>query len=94
MIFTNNDLQQIKAKGLTKKDVESQIALFKSGIPFTNIAQAATLGNGIIALNDVLIKDSIAYFESKKDNVSLLKFVPASGAATRMFKFLFQFVNE
>ncbi len=94
MSYTEKDLQHIEIKGLTVKDVESQIALFKSGIPFTNIAEAATIGNGIIALNDVLIKDSIAYFESKKDNVSLLKFVPASGAATRMFKFLFQFVNE
>ncbi len=94
MSFTNNDLQQIKAKGLTKKDVESQIALFETGIPFTNIVEAATIGNGILALDEESKEDAIAYFESKKNDLSLIKFVPASGAATRMFKFLFQFVKE
>jgi hypothetical protein len=94
MSFTDNGLQQIKAKGLTVKDVESQIALFQSGIPFTNIAGAAVIGNGILALDEESIENSIAYFESKKNDLSLLKFVPASGAATRMFKFLFQFLGE
>lgn len=94
MSFTDNDLQQIKAKGLTLKDVESQIALFQSGIPFTNITEAATIGNGILALDEEFIENTIAHFESKKNDLSLVKFVPASGAATRMFKFLFQFVNE
>ncbi|MDP5081805.1 MAG: DUF4301 family protein, partial [Winogradskyella sp.] len=94
MSFTNKDIKQIEAKGLTVKDVESQIALFQSGIPFTNISQAATIGNGIIAMNEDFIKEAITYFESKKNDLSLVKFVPASGAATRMFKFLFQFVSE
>jgi hypothetical protein len=58
------------------------------------IAEAVTIGNGIIALDEEFIEDSITYFESKKNNLSLVKFVPASGAATRMFKFLFQFVKE
>jgi len=94
MSFTKNDIQQIESKGLTVKAVESQVALFKSGIPFTNIAEAATIENGITALDEALIEESIAYFEAKKNDISLLKFVPASGAATRMFKFLFQFVKE
>ena len=93
MMFTDNDIKQIEAKGLILKDVESQITLFKSGIPFTNIVEAATIENGITALDETLIEDSISYFEAKKNDVSLLKFVPASGAATRMFKFLFQFVK-
>ena len=94
MSFTENDIKQIKSKGLTTKDVESQIELFKTGIPFTNIAEAATIANGITALNDTLIEDSIAFFEQKKNTISLVKFVPASGAATRMFKFLFQFIKD
>lgn len=94
MIFTDNDIKQIEAKGLTTKDVASQIALFNSGIPFTNIVEAATIENGIMALGEALIEDSISYFEEKKNDLSLLKFVPASGAATRMFKFLFQFLKE
>ncbi|MEN8885797.1 MAG: DUF4301 family protein, partial [Winogradskyella sp.] len=47
MSFTNTDINQIESKGLTLKAVEAQIALFKSGIPFANIAQAATVGDGI-----------------------------------------------
>ena len=94
MNFTDNDIQQIEAKGLTVAEVESQINIFKSGIPYTNISEAATLGNGITKLNTDLIEAHTSYFETKKNELSLLKFVPASGAATRMFKFLFKFVKE
>ncbi|WP_299120538.1 DUF4301 family protein [uncultured Winogradskyella sp.] len=94
MSFTENDIKQIKAKGLTVDDVKKQINIFEAGIPFTNIANAATLNDGIMALNEISIKKYVTLFEAEKNNISLLKFVPASGAATRMFKFLFQFVNE
>jgi Domain of unknown function (DUF4301) len=94
MNFSENDIKQIEQKGLTLKDVESQIAIFKSGIPYSNIAEAATNKNGIIVLNEDIIKQSVDTFEANKNNLSLLKFVPASGAATRMFKFLFRFVKE
>ena len=93
MTFSENDVKQIKAKGLTVDQVNSQIELFKSGIPFTNIYEAATIGNGILALNENNIASFISTFEAKRNNLSLLKFVPASGAATRMFKFLFQFIE-
>ena len=94
MSFTEKDIQQIEAKGLSVKAVKEQIAIFKSGTPFTNIFEAATLDNGIIKLDDKRIEDAISHFETQKNTLSLLKFVPASGAATRMFKFLFQFIEE
>ena len=94
MNFTEQDIKQIENKGLTLNDVNKQIALFRAGIPYTNIFEAATIGNGIIKLDEKLIDRSIASFEIKKNKLSLLKFVPASGAATRMFKFLFKFVKE
>ena len=94
MSFIDKDVHQIKAKGLTVEKVNAQIDTFKSGIPYTKIVEAATLDNGILKLNDEIIENSISFFESEKNNLSLLKFVPASGAATRMFKFLFQFVSE
>ncbi|MGB0980498.1 MAG: DUF4301 family protein [Winogradskyella sp.] len=93
MNFTDNDIQQIEAKGLTVTTVESQINIFKSGMPYTNISEAATLGNGITQLNTDLIEEFVSYFQTNKNELSLLKFVPASGAATRMFKFLFKFVK-
>ncbi|WP_299102337.1 DUF4301 family protein [uncultured Winogradskyella sp.] len=94
MKFTKEDINQIASKGLNSEKIKAQIELFKTGIPFTNISKAATINNGIIALNDDTIKTYLEEFNNEKDNKSLLKFVPASGAATRMFKFLFQFVNE
>ncbi|WP_178990825.1 DUF4301 family protein [Winogradskyella schleiferi] len=94
MNFTEKDIKQIESKGLSLDEVKKQVHIFKAGIPFTNIAEAATTDSGIMTLNDSLIDMYIASFEAEKDNKTLLKFVPASGAATRMFKFLFQFVNQ
>ena len=94
MNLTDKDLQQLKQHGISLQEVNSQIKTFKSGIPFTVLEEAATIGQGITALSDALIEEAIAYFESHKKGLTILKFVPASGAATRMFKFLFQFVNE
>jgi hypothetical protein len=94
MTFTEKDIQHIENKGLTLNQVNEQINLFKSGIPFTKIVEAATIGNGILKLDDKRIEGAISYFENQKNNRSLLKFVPASGAATRMFKFLFQFLED
>lgn len=94
MNFTDKDIKQIEAKGLTIKQVESQIELFKTGIPNTNISDAAIINNGLIKLNSDLVEEYVSHFELHKDNVQLLKFVPASGAATRMFKFLFKFLDE
>lgn len=94
MSFTEKDIQQIESNDLTLLDVKKQIEIFETGIPFTNISGAATLNNGIMSLNDSKIENYVSLFEATKDKKSLLKFVPASGAASRMFKFLFQFVNE
>jgi len=94
MNFSEQDIQQITKKGLTEKEVLSQIALFKSGLPFANVVDAATIGNGIIQLNEKDINEVVSYFEEHRSHFKFLKFVPASGAATRMFKFLFQFLKE
>ncbi|MCB0382424.1 MAG: DUF4301 family protein [Psychroserpens sp.] len=94
MIFSEKDIQQIERKGLTLKKVQRQIELFENGIPFANLVSEASIDNGILRLSNKDIQESMAYFESKKDDISILKFVPASGAATRMFKFLYSFLDE
>lgn len=94
MSFTEKDIKQIEAKGLTVQQVDSQIDLFKTEIPFANIAKAATIDNGIIGLSENSIEDNVARFDAQKDSLDLVKFVPASGAATRMFKFLYKFLKE
>lgn len=94
MRFTEKDIQQIKSKNLTAEKVNAQIQLFKRGIPFVNLKDAANIGNGILKFSEIEKKEAIAFFEKKRNHKTILKFVPASGAATRMFKFLFQFIQE
>ena len=94
MKFTKKDIQQIEAKGLTLEQVTSQIEVFKAGLPFINLKKAATVGSGILKLDKAEKNHYIKNFQDKRHAISILKFVPASGAATRMFKFLFQFLAE
>ena len=94
MNFTKKDIQQIEAKGLTVNQVQAQIDLFKAGLPFLNLKAAATIDSGVVKLNTTEKEAYIKIFQDKRDSISLLKFVPASGAATRMFKFLFQFLAD
>ncbi len=94
MNFTEKQLKQIHDKGLTLDKVQSQVNLFKKGLPFVNLKSAATIGNGILSINDNERKDLIENYDNKRDDISILKFVPASGAATRMFKFLFKFFED
>ena len=70
----------------TLEDVLQQMNRFKSGFPFTQIASAATLGNGITAPFNTP--------DYSTDDYKIVKFVPASGAATRMFKDLFEFLSS
>ncbi|MEY8849949.1 DUF4301 family protein [Psychroserpens sp. XS_ASV72] len=94
MNFSKQDIAQIEKKGLTVKQVEQQIEIFEDGLPFSNLVSAATIGNGILSLTEQEIDDYVLKYESQLQALSILKFVPASGAATRMFKFLFKFLNE
>ena len=93
-MFSEKDIKQIESKGLTLQKVEEQIQTFKTGLSFINIKDVATLGNGILEITDDKKQHYINYFDNRRDKISILKFVPASGAATRMFKFLFQFLQE
>ncbi len=94
MNFTPNDIEQIKKHGLTVKEIEHQIAIFKQGLSYINLEEAASLTNGILRLSKTEKENCILFFESKRTSRSMVKFVPASGAATRMFKFLFTFLKE
>ncbi|WP_298754273.1 DUF4301 family protein [uncultured Psychroserpens sp.] len=94
MNFSEKDILQIETKGLTVQKVEQQIRLFENGIPFSNLVSEATIDNGILRLSNEENTRLIFRFEAKKDAISILKFVPASGAATRMFKFLYPFLDK
>jgi Domain of unknown function (DUF4301) len=92
--FSEKDINQIQQKGLTLEKVKSQIALFKKGVPFINLESAATKGKGILSLSKEETQRFVTLFDNNRDKLSLVKFVPASGAATRMFKTLFSFLKD
>jgi len=92
--FTKKDIALIEGKGLTEKAVNKQLSIFKTGLPKINLKEAANIDNGILKFSKERKAKYISFFESKRNEIAMLKFVPASGAATRMFKFLFQFLKE
>ena len=93
-MFSDKDIEQIKNKGITIDEINAQVSRLKNGMTFSNLVAAATIGRGIESYDENETQEFIDLFDSKKDNLSIVKFVPASGAATRMFKFLFQFLND
>lgn len=92
--FTQKDEKLLAQKGITAEMLEQQIALFKEGIPPIQLQAAASIGNGIISFSKEETAKYAAIYQKKKKGISILKFVPASGAATRMFKSLFAFKDE
>ena len=89
-----NDLEQLKAKGISEKQIEEQLACFVKGFPFLEIAASASVEKGIM----VISKEEQASYMDAWDaylakNKKIVKFVPASGAASRMFKNLYEFLS-
>ncbi len=68
--------------------------LFLKGLPFADLVEAATVKNGIKVCSEEEKAKLITYYDHMRDKKSLIKFVPASGEASRMFKFLFDFLND
>ncbi|MEG0807528.1 MAG: DUF4301 family protein [Alistipes sp.] len=93
-MFTQEDLQQIEKHGLTLAAVERQIADFHRGFPFLNVVRAASPDDGVMVVNQAAAEVAAKRYERAADGLAVVKFVPASGAATRMFKELFEFVND
>ena len=91
-MFTKKDVEQIEKKGLTEEKILEQVENFKKGFPFLKLNKPATLINGILSLSEKDLGIHIKVFEGIER--TKLKFVPASGAASRMFKTLFEFVDD
>ena len=92
--MNQQDLDQIKARGISEAKLEKQLNQFKTGFPFLKLEGAAAINKGIIAPADAEQKAYISTWEDyKNEGHKILKFVPASGAASRMFKNLFEFLS-
>ena len=87
-MFNQKDTNQILQRGATVRGVEEQIEHFKKGFPWMKIVGPATPQRGIRVLTDAEADDAIRYYEGAKI-AGKCKFVPASGAASRMFKDIF-----
>ena len=91
--MNQQDLNQIKARGISEQQIEHQLEQIKEGFPFLKLESAAAIGKGIIApSNDEVKKYEEAWNAYKKEGHKIVKFVPASGAASRMFKNMFAFL--
>lgn len=93
-MFLEKDFAQINELGIDLETVYQQINDFKDGFPFMQLQKAATLNDGVMKLTDEELGNLTALYEKKVSKLVPLKFVPASGAATRMFKSLFSFLEE
>ena len=93
-MFTEKDLAQIEKQGISLETIQQQISHFETGFPFLKVLKAATVGDGIVRVSEEESAALVDEFDAQAKNVSLLKFVPASGAATRMFKSLFAFKDD
>ena len=94
MNLSEKDLQQIAQRGISQEQIETQLHEFETGFPFLRLEAAAAIGRGIVAPDADERKDYIAAWEDyKAEGHRIVKFVPASGAASRMFKNIFAFVD-
>ena len=92
--ITAEKLKQLAAKGITAEKLEQQLNEFKTGFPFLKLEGPAAIGNGILAPTaDEVKKYEKVWNDYKAEGRKIVKFVPASGAASRMFKDMFAFVD-
>lgn len=93
-MITDNDRIQCEQKGISPQVVEQQLERFKQGFPFLRLQAAASTEKGIVVLGPEEQEACIKKWEEyKAEGHHITKFVPASGAATRMFKNMFDFLN-
>lgn len=93
-MLSPKDLEQIERKGISEQQIEKQLEEFKTGFPFLKLDAAASIGNGIIATSAEDVKRyTEAWNTYKAEGKKIVKFVPASGAASRMFKNMFAFLT-
>lgn len=93
-MLTQDDLKQIANKGITEEQVKHQLQQFESGFPFLKLEAAAAIGKGIEAPTEQERNEYIDKWNRyKAEGKKIVKFVPASGAASRMFKDMFAFVD-
>jgi hypothetical protein len=93
-MFTQKDLKQIAEKGIRIDDINRQVKYFQNGFPPSDITMPATAGKGILCLTEGDEQHFRDVFVNNGPDFHITRFIPASGAATRMFKSLFSALEE
>lgn len=92
--FSSQDFVSIYKRNVEFSVIKSHLKLFSEGITKSNIIRPAIVGDGIFSFSKSELDDLAAHFHTNSKNLKIMKFVPASGAASRMFKFLNEFLTE
>jgi len=88
------DIETLRRKGISLEALEEQLTAFATGFPYLAIEAPATAGNGISRLTKEMEDQSVSLWRQYLEGGGkVTKMVPASGAASRMFKNLFEFLN-
>ena len=93
-MFTETQLKQISDHGIQLKQIKKQIGNFKQGFAFAQLIKPATIGDGISFFAKEEVNELARFYDQNSDKKAIIKFVPASGAASRMFKDLFNFLES
>lgn len=94
-MLNEKDLQLIAKKGITPQAIDEQLKRFATGFPVMKIESVATAGNGIMRLQDKDVARAVKTWKQfQAEGGTIEKFVPASGAASRMFKNMYAFINS
>ena len=94
-MLTESDLRQLYKKGISVEQIEEQLACFKKGFTYLPVQASASVEKGIQLIPE---KEQSVYLDTwtkyLKGDKTIVKFVPASGAASRMFKDLFEYIDS
>jgi hypothetical protein len=92
-MLDKKDLEQIKAQGLTREAILEQINIFQKGAVYSSLVRSCSRGDGILTLDDEAMEIYNSRFQDAMESGRVIKFIPASGAATRMFQSLLSLNN-
>ena len=94
-MLTHEDKELLAKKGISEEKIAEQLACFEKGFPYLKLSAAASVENGgIMKAEDKDFERYLAAWDAYKDgDKKIVKFVPASGAASRMFKNMFEFLG-
>ena len=93
-MFTTQDQELLAKKGISEEKIAEQLKCFATGFPYLKLYAAASVENGILSADAEEQKKYLEAWETyTKTGKTVLKFVPASGAASRMFKNMFEFLG-